>query len=50
LWKQRVNFMWHKHNELAANVLALLPDFKDAPLDYEPKAAGPPQAHGGGRS
>src|SRR5439155_18039576 len=37
LWKQRVNFMWHKHNELAANVLDLLPDFKDVPLDYEPK-------------
>jgi 4-hydroxyphenylacetate 3-monooxygenase len=49
LWKQRVNFMWHKHDELAAAVHALLPDWQDVPLGYAPPPMGPPPAHGGGK-
>ncbi|HEX6513023.1 MAG TPA: 4-hydroxyphenylacetate 3-hydroxylase N-terminal domain-containing protein [Chloroflexota bacterium] len=36
LWKLRVQLMWHKHNELAQNVLSLLPDWQGNDIDFSP--------------
>src|SRR5439155_15568735 len=34
LWKLRVNLEWHRHNELAGYVHALMPEWQDREIDY----------------
>ena len=43
LWKLRVNIEWHRHNELAGYVHALMPEWANKDIDYTPASPfGPP--------